>query len=152
MSFFLLVSCFSLISVTKVKYVPSFFPGAGFKRKAKVWHQLASDMVEKPFAIVKRKIAEGSARPSFVANCFQRSGDQIWSDIPERVIQDTAGAMYTGGRVILKFVDYSIDSILKPPPILYVDFIGSPICAIFTVAFIDGIGAWNFCPGNAFKS
>jgi hypothetical protein len=36
-----------------VKYVPSWFPGASFKRKAKGWKALLPDFVDKPFENVK---------------------------------------------------------------------------------------------------
>ena len=35
--------------VLVVKYVPSWFPGAGFKKKAKAWKDLLPDFVDKPY-------------------------------------------------------------------------------------------------------
>ena len=32
-----------------MKYVPSWFPGAGFKKKAKAWKDLLPDFVDKPY-------------------------------------------------------------------------------------------------------
>jgi hypothetical protein len=32
-----------------VEYVPSWFSGAGFKRKAKEWENLLPDVIDKPF-------------------------------------------------------------------------------------------------------
>ena len=37
-------------------YVPSWFPGAGFKRKAADWRKLNRTMVEKPFAYVQERL------------------------------------------------------------------------------------------------
>lgn len=37
-------------------YVPSWFPGAGFRRKAKLWREWAVGMVENPYRVAKQKI------------------------------------------------------------------------------------------------
>ena len=37
-------------------YVPSWFPGAGFKRKAAHWRKLNETMVEKPFRYVQEQL------------------------------------------------------------------------------------------------
>ncbi|KAJ7247336.1 cytochrome P450 [Mycena rebaudengoi] len=39
-----------------LKYVPDWFPGAQFQRKAKVWRKLARDSLDVPFADAKRNI------------------------------------------------------------------------------------------------
>ena len=39
-----------------LKYVPSWFPGAGFQRKAAHWRELNAIMVEKPFRYVKEQL------------------------------------------------------------------------------------------------
>ena len=39
-----------------LKYVPQWFPGAGFQRKAKAWKKLTRNMVEVPFEAAKRNI------------------------------------------------------------------------------------------------
>ena len=36
-----------------MKYVPSWFPGAGFQKKAQEWAHLANEMPNKPFNAVK---------------------------------------------------------------------------------------------------
>lgn len=36
-------------SIIIVEYVPSWFSGAGFKRKAKEWENLLPDVIDKPF-------------------------------------------------------------------------------------------------------
>lgn len=38
-----------------LKYVPDWFPGAGFKRQAKIWSKLREYMRDAPFAAAKRK-------------------------------------------------------------------------------------------------
>ena len=39
-----------------LKYVPSWFPGAGFQRKAAYWREVNATMVEKPFRYVKEQL------------------------------------------------------------------------------------------------
>lgn len=44
-----------------LKYMPSWMPGAGFKRKAKAWKKLADDVLEVPFATMKQAMARFTA-------------------------------------------------------------------------------------------
>ena len=37
-------------------YVPSWFPGAGFQKKAAHWRKLNETLVEKPFGYVQEKL------------------------------------------------------------------------------------------------
>jgi len=39
-----------------LKYVPSWMPGAGFKRKAKEWHQLQERFRNEPYDFTVRKM------------------------------------------------------------------------------------------------
>ena len=42
-----------------LKYVPSWFPGAGFKKKAARWKEANNAMAEKPFLHVKEQWVRG---------------------------------------------------------------------------------------------
>jgi hypothetical protein len=44
-----------LTNVT-VKYLPEWFPGAGFKKKAKIWRKTVLNMPNAPFQFVKEQI------------------------------------------------------------------------------------------------
>lgn len=39
-----------------LKYVPSWMPGAGFKRKAKEWKKVTDAVLEAPFEAMRREI------------------------------------------------------------------------------------------------
>jgi hypothetical protein len=39
-----------------VKYVPEWFPGAGFQKKAKLWRQYVDEMRIRPFEVVKQDL------------------------------------------------------------------------------------------------
>ena len=41
-----------------LKYVPSWFPGAGFQRKAANWREAVNTMAEKPFRYVQEQLVQ----------------------------------------------------------------------------------------------
>ena len=45
-----------LVESFPLKYVPAWFPGAGFKRKAAMWRAWTKKMVEAPFLAAQRQI------------------------------------------------------------------------------------------------
>ena len=47
---------FLVDSIPLLKYVPEWFPGASFQRKARRWHKLARRMVEQPYKEAKESI------------------------------------------------------------------------------------------------
>jgi len=47
---------FLVDQIPLLKYVPAWFPGASFKRKAKEWRKWTEAMVEVPFGAAKRNI------------------------------------------------------------------------------------------------
>ncbi|KAG8761790.1 hypothetical protein FRC11_013093 [Ceratobasidium sp. 423] len=49
-----------------LKYVPSWFPGAEWKRKAMIWGKAREDLVDIPFNWTKQQMAAGTARPSIL--------------------------------------------------------------------------------------
>ncbi|KAF8211924.1 cytochrome P450 [Mycena galopus ATCC 62051] len=63
----LLPICECPTEIVLVKYVPSWVPGAGFQRKAKIWSDHRSLAVDKPFKLVQEELARGSAQDSFVS-------------------------------------------------------------------------------------
>ncbi|KAJ7607937.1 cytochrome P450 [Roridomyces roridus] len=86
---------FVVDSLPVLKYVPTWFPGAGFQRLAKEWRALANNMIEKPYAEAKLKIALGNAPHSFTASALQSLEDSDDNEYQEQVIKGTAGTMYT---------------------------------------------------------
>ena len=41
-----------------LKYVPSWFPGASFQKKAARWREVVNTMAEKPFCYVKEQLVQ----------------------------------------------------------------------------------------------
>jgi len=54
-----------------LKYIPSWFPFAGFKRKAKIWARVAQATQEETFSATERDVAEGVHNTSFTANVLR---------------------------------------------------------------------------------
>ncbi|KAJ6504475.1 cytochrome P450 [Mycena vulgaris] len=90
---------FVVDSLPILKYVPEWFPGASFRRKAKVWRELSRSMVDKPFAEAKRNIASSTivAPHSFTASALRTLDDCENKAYQEKAIKSTAGTMYTAG-------------------------------------------------------
>ncbi|KAJ6481795.1 cytochrome P450 [Mycena sanguinolenta] len=58
---------FLVDSLPFLKYVPDFFPGAGFKKQAREWFKIASKIPEVPFDFVRKARAIGTARTSIAS-------------------------------------------------------------------------------------
>ncbi|KAJ7092623.1 cytochrome P450 [Mycena epipterygia] len=83
-----------------LKYVPSWFPGASFKRKAKKWAKSSLELRDSPFEALKASMAAGTAIPSFVANNLEKlwkSETQTALSAQEEVIKNCAGIAYLAG-------------------------------------------------------
>ncbi|KAF8994066.1 cytochrome P450 [Cyathus striatus] len=80
-----------------LKYVPSWFPGAGFKRKANVWKEWTRKMVEVPFAEARRQITDGAAGTSFISMSLDALDENKDNAHALQVIKETAGTFFVGG-------------------------------------------------------
>ncbi|KAL0563540.1 hypothetical protein V5O48_018525, partial [Marasmius crinis-equi] len=80
-----------------LKYVPDWFPGAGFKRKAEESGKLAMQMVHKPFDDGKA-IMEKYGVPSFISAALSKINASQDRTEQEAVVRDAAGAMYLAGN------------------------------------------------------
>ncbi|KAJ7146858.1 cytochrome P450 [Mycena epipterygia] len=88
---------FLVDSIPVLKHVPDWFPGAGFKRKAKKWRKLARALQDVPFAEVKRQIALDTAPHSFTAESLQILSESDDRYYDEETIKATAASMYLAG-------------------------------------------------------
>ncbi|KAL0576517.1 hypothetical protein V5O48_005462 [Marasmius crinis-equi] len=77
-----------------LKYVPSWFPGAEFKRKAKAWAPSAAQVKELPWQWMKQALADGTSPPSFASQNLEK-----FSEDPEMedVIKNCAAIAYIAG-------------------------------------------------------
>ncbi|KAJ7490114.1 cytochrome P450 [Mycena galericulata] len=84
-----------LIEVLPIlKYVPSWFPGANFKRIAQKYANSCDEMAEVPLAYVREQMAQGNAASSFAADLLSQR------DISEEGHSDikwSAASFYSAG-------------------------------------------------------
>ncbi|PFH48299.1 hypothetical protein AMATHDRAFT_42349 [Amanita thiersii Skay4041] len=88
------------IEVVEKAIAPAFvawMPGAGFKAKARLWSQLAMEMVEEPYNAAKKRISTGSYYPSLVSDSLSQLKPTEDIVEMERLIKWTAGSMYGAG-------------------------------------------------------
>ncbi|KAJ3552901.1 hypothetical protein NM688_g3906 [Phlebia brevispora] len=77
-----------------LRYVPSWFPGAGWKRKIQKWYKETKDMRDVPYDMAKNKIfQEASDFPNFVVNSLA----YVEKHDCEEVARRAAGSLYAGG-------------------------------------------------------
>ncbi|PPQ73991.1 hypothetical protein CVT24_012480 [Panaeolus cyanescens] len=62
--------------IPALKYVPSWFPGAGFKKQAAQWRKELDKFIELPFAHVKRLMKAGNAVPCLVTKLLDSLPDE----------------------------------------------------------------------------
>ncbi|KAK7052994.1 hypothetical protein VNI00_004315 [Paramarasmius palmivorus] len=90
---------FLVNSLPFLKHVPSWLPGAGFKRKARKWKTLTDRFLHTPFAAAKETVLSGEYSTSFVSESLQRLDDDEPVRVQEQedIIRQAAGDMYIGG-------------------------------------------------------
>ncbi|KAJ7676990.1 cytochrome P450 [Mycena polygramma] len=88
---------FLVDTIPALKYVPAWFPGAGFKRTAQRWRKLAQAMIDLPFAEAKRNIALGNAPESFTSVSLSSIDESEDKETEEQSVKMVAGNMYVGG-------------------------------------------------------
>ncbi|KAJ6566541.1 cytochrome P450 [Mycena capillaripes] len=84
-------------SLPFLKYVPDFFPGAGFKRDARAWRKSVSAMPEVPYNFVKRSLAEGTAKSSIASRVLQQMDESESTQDQELVLKNVLGVCYDAG-------------------------------------------------------
>ncbi|CAE6506514.1 unnamed protein product [Rhizoctonia solani] len=96
-----------------LRYVPSWFPGAGWKRQAHEWRAEKNTMLYTPFNWTREQMATGTAAPSMLKNLLLNLASQEKEilDLAEEEdrIRWTTGTMFSAGSdtsvaVLLVFV------------------------------------------------
>ncbi|KAG1729789.1 cytochrome P450 [Suillus lakei] len=62
---------FMVDSIPFLAKIPEWFPGAGFKRLAREWREIADEMADAPYKFVKDQMAVGIAPESFSSNLLK---------------------------------------------------------------------------------
>ncbi|KAJ7163786.1 cytochrome P450 [Mycena crocata] len=80
-----------------LRFLPEWFPGGGFKTKAKEWSRTLYEQSLEPHNWVKEQIRAGSAIPSFTSALLQTSnGHSIDAEEEDKILW-TSGALYFAG-------------------------------------------------------
>ncbi|KZW03029.1 cytochrome P450 [Exidia glandulosa HHB12029] len=77
------------------KHIPSWFPGAKFKRDGLAWRGIQSRSKNVPFEEVKRNMAAGTAQQSIASELLDRQHDD--ASLSEDLIKNVVGVMFVAG-------------------------------------------------------
>lgn len=81
--------------VPVLRYLPEWFPGAGFHKLAKTWRASLGHLLNDPFDLVKKEVAQGTAPPSFATTLLQQS--ESWTEEDETKWKYATSAIYAAG-------------------------------------------------------
>ncbi|KAB8273824.1 cytochrome P450 [Aspergillus minisclerotigenes] len=83
-------------SIPALKYLPSWFPGAGFKKEAREYRRGFDTLLNWPFTFARRQMEDGNYEPSFVSRLIEQRGSLL--SLEEEVkIKHAAAAVYQAG-------------------------------------------------------
>lgn len=83
-----------------LKYLPEWFPGAGFKQTAVQWKALKEETLNIPYSFVRQLMSKGDHYPSYVSKLVQqcsdgKSGSKLGNS-DENAIKSSAAVMFLG--------------------------------------------------------
>ncbi|KAI0658590.1 CyP450 monooxygenase [Cubamyces menziesii] len=86
-------------SLHVLRHIPSWFPGAGFKRKAAAWRKDVLALRNVPFDAVMANLANGTARPCIVTSLLEQQAnlDPDEAKEHEEMSRDVAALAYITG-------------------------------------------------------
>ncbi|TDL20318.1 cytochrome P450 [Rickenella mellea] len=77
-----------------LKYVPAWFPGATFVRKAQEWRKSLNEFVNGPFLLVKNDMAAGTGVPSICRTALEKARGSAEED---SITKNTCAMAFAGG-------------------------------------------------------
>ncbi|KAF7377468.1 Cytochrome P450 [Mycena sanguinolenta] len=89
------VNAFAVDSIPILRFVPSWFPGAGWKTKVDVYRRSLQRMTDRPYEWTMQAMRDGSDVRGVVAD--QIAGTTQLTPDEETVIKMTAAGIYSGG-------------------------------------------------------
>ncbi|KAF5380073.1 hypothetical protein D9615_006264 [Tricholomella constricta] len=79
-----------------IRFIPSFFPGTGWKRQGEAWRQRLDALSGVPHAWVKEQMATGDFTESFTSRHLRPNGTGTVGTEEEDIIKWCAGGLYAG--------------------------------------------------------
>jgi len=80
-----------------LRYIPAWFPGAGFQKVAEEGRKLSNDLRSRPYEAAKAQIKAGTAHNSITAKLLDDYMGKNVANIDEQFIQRIAAAVYIAG-------------------------------------------------------
>ncbi|KAG9089248.1 hypothetical protein FS749_001496 [Ceratobasidium sp. UAMH 11750] len=81
-----------------LRFVPSWMPGARFKRQASAWARMTTKHRQEPFDLVVKKLGEGTAEPCFTTKLLEPEDTTHIVDAEEKeTIKSIASSLYGAG-------------------------------------------------------
>jgi len=81
-----------------LRYLPNWFPGAGFKERANYWAKSTQEVREMPFKRVKEAIANGCAGYSVASSALTwLTSKGMPPDRADQIVRDVTGQAYAAG-------------------------------------------------------
>ncbi|KIK60303.1 hypothetical protein GYMLUDRAFT_43600 [Collybiopsis luxurians FD-317 M1] len=78
-----------------LKYLPGWFPGMSFQKKAEYERQFVEGMVKDPIKFVKNEMKNGTAKSSMASRRLQKMQDEgSWSESKEEILQNALGLLF----------------------------------------------------------
>ncbi|PFH47463.1 hypothetical protein AMATHDRAFT_67716 [Amanita thiersii Skay4041] len=79
-----------------LRFIPSFFPGAGWKRQGEAWRERLRNISDVTHQWAKERIASGSYVESFTSRLLRPDGVNFVDPEEEDIIKWCAGGLYAG--------------------------------------------------------
>ncbi|KXN81295.1 O-methylsterigmatocystin oxidoreductase [Leucoagaricus sp. SymC.cos] len=82
-----------------MKYIPAWFPGAEWKKKANYWRYISELFANKPWDTVKAQVKEGTANPCIATTLIEKLPDESSPDRAdeELLARNTCAVSFAGG-------------------------------------------------------
>ncbi|KAG9080153.1 hypothetical protein FRC06_007007 [Ceratobasidium sp. 370] len=80
-----------------LRYVPSWFPFANFRRQIQAWQRLGNTYRDEPFEFVEKQMAAGIAEDSFTSKLLQLEDGTPVDDETKQYIKALAASLYGAG-------------------------------------------------------
>ncbi|CAE7203775.1 unnamed protein product, partial [Rhizoctonia solani] len=84
-------------TIPLLRFIPSWFPGASFKRKTEEWSKMTIKYRQNPFDYVVKNMAEGTAEPSFTSKLLEPEDGRQVDASEKEMIKIVASNLYGAG-------------------------------------------------------
>ncbi|KAJ5205277.1 Cytochrome P450 [Penicillium cf. griseofulvum] len=95
-SYALLPATWAVEFIPIMRYLPAWFPGAGFVKIAHSYRSTAKAFSNVPYSFTKQKMHNGQFVPSFLSNLLRDNSVEPGTE-EEEVLKWAAGSLYAGG-------------------------------------------------------